>query len=45
MWFLSGSRYSQDFFGNIYSVDKKTLDKKAPISETIKNKKHNSGWL
>lgn len=45
MRFLSNNKYSQDFFGNIYNVDKKILNKKTPISKTVKNSRYNSKYL
>lgn len=43
MRFLSGSGCSQDFFGNVYGVDRGALDKKTPRSEAVKDKRYNSG--
>ena len=45
MCFLLGSGYSQDFFSNIYDVDRQALDKKTLTSKAVKDLRYNFKWL
>lgn len=41
MNFLSGNKYSQNYYGNIYNIDKEIFNKKTLISKFIKNLRYN----
>lgn len=36
---LSGKKYDQDFFGNVYNIDNKAFDNKTQLNKAVKNRR------